>query len=155
MIELVATLITTRVRAATSADVPSIVAMGERFVEAEYAAYLRLDGVSIAAYAQYLIGGGGVVFIAERDMEPVGMMALTTYQQPMSGERVASEVVWWMDEDARGGLAALRFVKAAKQWAREQGATRLDMVAPSDRLCRFYEQIGMSKVETHYQWDLR
>jgi len=139
------------IRQATAEDVPAIVAMGERFIATEYPQAIRFNPQGIAALAQALIAGAGVVFLADDFSGTVGMMALTTYAQPMSQELVATEVVWWMEPEARGGRAAMKLLKAGEAWARAQGATRFQMIAPSEDVCRFYERVGFERIEVHYQ----
>lgn len=140
-------------RRAEEADVPAIVAMGARFIDAEYPGAIRFSAEGIGTLARNLIAGGGVVLVAEA-IAPVGMMALSTYLHPMSGERIATEIVWWMDPDARGGRAALKLFAAGEAWAREQGAVKLQMIAPSDKVGQFYERLGFERIEVHYQRSL-
>ena len=138
-------------RHAVEADIPQIVAMGSRFIDSEYAGYLTFSPRTIADFAQRLITGAGVVFLAEAETRIVGMMAMTTYPHPFSGETIATEVVWWMEPEARGGSAALRLFAESEAWARSQGATKLQMIAPSDHVAQFYERIGFERIEVHYQ----
>lgn len=139
------------IRQATHADIPRIVAMGERFIDDVYPAALTFNGEALSTLAAQLIDGAGVVFVAESGSGDVlGMMALIVVTQPMSGETVATELVWWIDPDARGGRAALALLATAEEWAKLQGAKRLQMIAPSDRVCRFYERLGFQRVEVAY-----
>jgi len=145
---------TTVIREATRADIPAIVRMGARFIETEYPAAIRFNGDQLGALTTSLLQGGGVVFVAAVGETLVGMMALTTYVHPMSGERIATEMVWWMEPEARGGRAALRLFDAAEAWARGQGATTFQMIAPSDKVAAFYERLGFARIEVHYQRSL-
>jgi len=90
----------------------------------------------------------------EQDGALVGMMALTTYTHPMNGDTIATEIVWWIQPEARGGRSALQLFKAGEAWAREQGATTFQMIAPSDQVGAFYERLGFTKIEVHYQRSL-
>lgn len=141
-----------RVRPATPADVPAIVAMGATFIETEYPGAVRFNPAQLATLAEALMAGtGSVVFVVEADAALLGMMALQTYAHPMSGDTIATELVWWVNPAARGGRAALQLLDAADRWARQQGATMLQMIAPSDKVARFYARVGFDKIETHYQ----
>lgn len=65
----------------------------------------------------------------------------------------AAELGWWMNEEHRGGSAALRLVRAFEGWAREQGALYVSLSAMRHgdtdvgRLCGIYEKMGYYEVE--------
>lgn len=139
------------IRRATHDDVPRIVAMGERFISDVYPAAITFNGDTLAALTTNLIDGAGVVFVAESATgDVIGMIALIVLMQPMSGETVATELVWWIHPDVRGGRAALELLAKAEEWAKSNGAKRLQMIAPSDKVCRFYERLGFQRVEVAY-----
>ena len=139
------------IRLATVEDIPAIAAMGAHFIETEYPGAIRFDAERLGTLTRSLIEGAGVVFVVEQDGALVGMMALTTYTHPMNGDPIATEIVWWIQPEARGGRAALQLFKAGETWARAQGATQFQMIAPSDKVGVFYERLGFAKIETHYQ----
>jgi RimJ/RimL family protein N-acetyltransferase len=138
------------IRRAVVEDVPRIAEMGARFIDTEYPHALRFDAEQLAATTQRLMAHG-LVLVADAGDGVVGMLALTTYQHPLSGDRIATEIVWWVDPEVRGGRAALQLFAAGEAWARAEGATHLQMIAPSDKVGRFYERLGFAKLETHYQ----
>lgn len=140
------------VRPATVHDVPVIVEMAEQFVrETSYAGHIALSVDRIAALAEGLIADtDGVVFVAEdRAGTVVGMIALKVFDHPMSGQRTASEFVWWVDPHHRG-RAGVRLLRVAEAWARARGAQVLQMVAPNARVGEFYTAIGYVPIETSY-----
>lgn len=145
-----------RIRQATLEDVPAIVAMGLRFAADEYRDYLRPDPAALEQLARNVITGAtSIGFVAEdADAALVGMIGLMTYQQPMAGALVATEIVWWMEPEARGARAAIHLLNKGETWAREQGATKFQMIAPTDHVGAFYERMGFKKLETHYQRSL-
>lgn len=142
------------IRTATREDVPRIVDMGARFIDTEYPGAVRFNPEMLAALTTALIDGAGTVLVVEAADELVGMMALQTYVHPMSGDLIATEIVWWMEPEARRGVTAIRLFIAGEQWAREQGATKLQMIAPSDKVGQFYERLGFERIEVHYQRSL-
>lgn len=136
------------IRPATSDDIPRIVEMGAEFIETTFPAAMTFNGPAIAALTQQLIDKpDGAVFVAERDGRVTGMIALIVMRQPMTDELLAVELVWWVDRKGHDGM---RLLAAAKEWGRAQGATKLQMIAPSDRICTLYERLGFAKVETAY-----
>lgn len=141
------------VRRATRADVDAIVAMGLRFqADSSYAAYLRATAETMRALTLAVISNdASVLFVAEQDDAIIGMIAATLCANPMSGELVGTEVVWWMDPEARGGRTALRLVRAAENWARDCGAVVFQMAAPTAKVGHFYGVLGYDAIETHYQ----
>ena len=62
---------------------------------------------------------------------------------------MAGEVVYWVDEDARG--AGVRLLKAAEAWGRAHGAAFMQMISPNPRVDTFYERMGYAPVERTFQ----
>lgn len=138
------------IRHATHEDIPQIVRMGANFIDDVYPAAITFNADTLATLTAQLIDGTGAVFVSENDHDVDGMIALIIVRQPMSGELVATELVWWMNPEARGGRTAIRLLSQAEAWAKAQGATRLQMIAPNDKVCQFYEQLGFKRVEVAY-----
>jgi GNAT superfamily N-acetyltransferase len=139
------------VRPATLDDVAAIVTMAGAFVEqTDYSRHLTISPSHVASLAEALIqDGAGAVLVAESGGSVIGMLALKAFEHPMSGQRIATEFVWWVDPAHRGS-AGVRLLKAGERWAREAGATALQMVAPNARVGAFYEAVGYQSVETSY-----
>ena len=140
------------IRRATPDDLDVIVAMALRFqATTSYAQHLRATEATFRALAtQLLASPEAAIWVADRDGQVVGMIAAALYTQPMSGERIGSEVCWWMDPEARGGRTAIRLVRAAEQWAQAQGATVFQMMAPTKAVGALYEALQYAPIETHY-----
>ncbi len=137
-------------REATPADVPALVAMGERFLASVYAQLVHANADSLRAFSTGLLASpDAVIYVAEIDAVVVGMMGLMRYMHPMSGEPTVSEVMWWMDPDARG--SGVRLFRVGEAWARAQGATVIQMIAPTPDVASFYTRVGYVPVETTYQ----
>lgn len=144
------------IRAATVDDVPALVRMGQHFADSEYRGFLPATPDALTALAHALLAGPtSVVFVAEIDGAVGGMLAASTYLQPMSGETIATEIAWWMDPAVRGSRAALRLLQTAEAWARDRGAAKFQMIAPTDHVGAFYERLGFTRIEIHYQKELR
>lgn len=139
------------IRQAAGADVPRLVAMGERFItETGYHALLPVNAAQITALMQDLVSGSASsILVLERDGALIGMIGLYAFRHPISGEAVASEVFWWVEPEARGG--GLRLLTAAEAWAAAQGAVLLQMIAPTPAVERIYTRRGYVPVERLYQ----
>jgi N-acetylglutamate synthase-like GNAT family acetyltransferase len=65
--------------------------------------------------------GAGVIWVAERDNEIVGMLACIRQQNIWNPKvMLLSELAFWVEEEFRGGSAAYRLLKAYEQYAEEQ-----------------------------------
>lgn len=143
----------TAIRPATEADIPRLVAMGERFIsETAYRDRITNSPDAMWTLAERLLGGGedATILVAERDGAVIGMIGLVAFAHHISGERFVGEVCWWVDPEARGS-AGVRLLKAAEQWARERGAVALQMIAPTEHVAGIYQALGYTPVETTFQ----
>lgn len=141
------------IRPAVASDVPEIVTMAEAFVSStEYRTILALDAQKVGELATGLIDSpDGVVLVAQgAGGDLIGMLALCVFEHPMSRERVAGELVWWVSPDRRGRAGGALFV-AGERWVRDQGAAVWHMIAPTPEVEAIYAQRGFEKVETAYQ----
>lgn len=138
---------------AVAADVPAIVRQALDFnALTPYAAHIVFDPARIAAVAQQLIDSPqGLMLVAKRDGEVVGMLAAALSVHPFSGEIHATEMAWWMTPSTRGGRAAYRMFRQYFAWARAHAADVIQMVAPDSPSARFYVRCGFTPVETLYQ----
>jgi len=146
-----------RIRAAAQQDIPRLVEMGCRLLSDSYPAHLTPNADALDALALRLMTGGEdtTLLVAETDGQAVGMLGLMAYAHPMSGERIAAEACWYVDPEARG-TAGLRLLRAGEQWARERGATALQMIQPfaADRIGDLYARLGYAPVEVTWQKSL-
>jgi GNAT superfamily N-acetyltransferase len=125
--------------------------MGERFLtETVYRGRVAVNPAQMTTLVDGLIAGeNGEIFVAEQAGELVGMIGLLVFQHPIAGERTVSELFWWVEPEHRGG--GVRLLKRAEQWAREQGAVKLFMVAPTAAVGTLYERLGYEYLEAAYQ----
>ena len=140
------------IREATVRDIPRLVDMGTRFVQqTEYAAHVPVNPGQMARTAEWLIESEtGTVLVAEKDGRLVGMLGLTHFTHPLSGLPTTGELFWWSESPGEG----LRLLKRGEQWAREQGAITMQMIAPNERVGAVYERLKYQRTETNYQRSL-
>lgn len=140
------------IRLATAADIPAIVQMALHFgATPDYAQKIRIDAATVGRLTETLLQNPDalVLVFGEEDQDPTGLLAVLLFPHLMSGELIASEIVWWMEPTRRG--EGVQMLREAEAWAREKGAAALQLIAPSDRVGRFYERTGYSWVEASYQ----
>jgi GNAT superfamily N-acetyltransferase len=126
------------IRAATMEDIPQIVEMAERFYpESPYPAIYgdmpkaQAAGLAIVAM-QGLADSGiapGVMLVAEQDGVLIGMLCCHIDPATFTPAVIAAELVWWVEPEHRGGMTAVRLLRAGETAARERGATVFNMAA--------------------------
>jgi GNAT superfamily N-acetyltransferase len=137
------------IRAATEADIPALVAMGQQFrAQTGYRTIIAESAAQMATLCRQLLGGLGTILVLEHDGALVGMIGLHCAPHFLSLEMMAGEVFWWVDPSRRGH--GLRLLRAAEAWARDQGAVSLQLIAPDERVERLYERLGYRAIERTY-----
>jgi hypothetical protein len=79
------------------------------------------------------------------------MIGLLVFAHPMSGERVASEVFWWTNPEARG-VHGVKLLRMGEEWARTQDVVAFHMIAPDVRVGSLYARRGYREVETVWEY---
>lgn len=146
------------IRRARSADVPTIVVLGIRFItESPFRGLIIPDPDNLRAIVDALLAHGYVAVAERAPFGVVGIFGAQLQVHPMSGEVVATEVVWYVDPAHRRSSAGGRLLAAAERWAREAGAVRVQMIQPAgnDRLADHYRRRGYVEVETVWQKNLQ
>ena len=144
------------IREGTADDLPRIVAMFADFVSStQYAQYVGNDPKYSADMMRRMMESPDcAIFVVDSDDGVIGMLGVMVFIQPFSGEKIASELFWWLDPKHRGhGVWLLR---RGESWARSQSAKRMSMMAPIDkpRVGEIYEAVGYREVERVFQRDL-
>lgn len=137
------------IRLACESDVPRLVEMGLRFRrETGYCQHLAESAGNMAQTATRLIESGGVL-VSERAGQIVGMIGIFLFPHFLSGEMTAGEVFWWVEPEHRG--EGIKLLREAEKQARERGAVKLQMIAPTAKVAALYERLGYEFVESAYQ----
>lgn len=119
------------VRKATKEDLPDLICMGRKFFEESgFSAETSFDLASVSKMLIHLIEGGGVVFVAEKDGQSIGIAAAMTFPYYFNLNcKAGQELFWWLDPQFRGGTLGVRLLKALEAWAQEQGCQTFTMVS--------------------------
>jgi RimJ/RimL family protein N-acetyltransferase len=141
-------------RDATSADAAEIERMGLRFLsdEGPYRGRFKTSPEALRRLLELMLRPTALALVLEA--EPgrlVGMFGAFLFEHPITGQRVASELCWWVDPEARGAsVKATSMVQVAVRWAQDAGAEWFEVIAPNERISAFYERIGFYKADTHH-----
>jgi len=95
------------------------------------------------------------LFILLRNNEPIGYMGVTCFKSPIGNQLIANEHFWYVLTEFRG-YSTLLLIKKAHEWAKSKGCSHIIFNTSNlasdihDKLCQFYERLGMKKFETSY-----
>lgn len=144
------------VRPATGRDIPSIVEMGKRFhARTAYGALAPLDEATVLARLdREIVRERGVVFIAEGEGRTLGMLG-ATIGSPWFNERikVAIELFWWVDEEARRSGAGRELLEELERWWPSRASGLLMMRTPNIEpalMDRLYRMRGFVPWDQYY-----
>ncbi len=147
------------IREAKGEDIPRILEMAARFIhETSYREQVAENPEQMAHTLAFAMQRDkGRVLVAEQDGRLSGMLIFLLFPHYVSGEKIAGELVWWVEPEFRYGKAALLLLKEAKKMATELGAVKMQMVAPvtAPKVGQMYAKLGYTAIETSYQMDLR
>lgn len=90
------------------------------------------------------------------DEEFTGFIAANSYVWMLDPSiKVACELAWWVNPEARGQGIAKQLVEGYEAWAREIGCKHIEMSAlaktDSDDLSRFYNKIGFNMIQRTFR----
>ena len=86
---------------------------------------------------------------------PIGIIGLRFFESPIGNQRMADEHFLYVMPENRG-ISSMRLFKSAKFLANRKGCSHRILNASNlasdmhDKVCKFYERIGMKKFETSY-----
>jgi GNAT superfamily N-acetyltransferase len=110
-------------------------------------------GKTVAVFHEMIESQEGVVFIADIG-HPVGCLMGRIHEWIFSREKVAAELLWWVDPEHRRTTIARDLQQTFNEWAISQGADILQMsMAETDQaplIDRFYRRQGFKHTESHY-----
>jgi hypothetical protein len=139
------------IREATEDDIPEMLMMGKDFITStSYKDVLSFNETQLATLLRGLIEKDTGLLLVAVDSHIKGAIGMVVHRHPMSNELVSSEAFWWMNKDDRAGFDAVRLLLKAEVWVKSQGARWAHMVAPNQKVGRFYERLGYVPLETHY-----
>lgn len=97
---------------------------------------------------------GGTILVAIENSALMGFMALIIVPSEFGNQTWAIEKGWYVRP--RSKSSAIKLYRKAEIWCKEKGCSHLIMTASRgasslhDKVCKFYERMGMKQFETSY-----
>lgn len=144
------------IREAVEGDIPNLVSLGKMFLdESGYGDIVSFNPFKAHETLKGIIGGNGVVFVAEREGLVVGGLGLLQYTMYFSDDPVAVELFWWMHPSHRNGMDGPRMLKRALEWGKERGLrmlTMVDLPQINSKAPDLYAKFGGEQIERTWVW---
>ena len=142
------------VRDAGEADLMRVFEMGVAFLVSapDYSSIVEWTPEKVEELTRWLtLGETNRVLVLEHvDGALVGMLCLAITPNLWGNGTIAEEVAWWVEPGHRG-RAGLKLLGAGEEWARQEGALVLRMVAPrGSQIGTVYERRGYIPLESIY-----
>jgi len=96
---------------------------------------------------------GGAILVMLDETKAIGFLTLIVVPSELGNQLWAHEKGWYVLPNTRSGM---RLYRQAEKWCKENGCSHLVMSASNlasnlhDKVCRFYDHMGMQKFETSY-----
>lgn len=134
------------IRPATHADIPRLVELGAILHSTtNYRDRVYMPGKT-GEFLGSLIGGLGVMFVAEVGGDLVGGLAGALTEQWFNNDLIAYDYCLFVEPSRRQGLIAVRLVLAFQEWAKIKGAKEIHMGVTTEvnvsSTARLYARLG-------------
>jgi GNAT superfamily N-acetyltransferase len=142
------------VRELAPSDKPSILALAlESWSDAPFRDETP-NAERIEASADWFIGSADAKGWLLVDGETIrGVLGVLFTNHLFTGRRIGIQWWWWVQPSARNG-SGLLLLREAEKWAKEHGATALQLLAPSPAFRSLCERLDYNPVEMMYQKEL-
>ncbi|MGD9682609.1 MAG: GNAT family N-acetyltransferase [Candidatus Obscuribacterales bacterium] len=94
----------------------------------------------------------GIVLVALKGSEAVGMIVAMADYPPMSSDLMSTELAWWIEPEHRKSRRSLLLFETYEAWAKKIGCKYIHSayLEGSTELTSFYNRKGYKKVETSF-----
>jgi GNAT superfamily N-acetyltransferase len=148
------------IRPASFLDIPSIINLGNRYVEEEVkkvAHHCAVWDAETSAHflCQSLTSSDMFLWVAVDDGELVGFLWAATHPMaPWNPAMVASDMLFYVVPEKRGSLIGMRLVKEYKAWAESMACVEVRLSIASgineERVGRMFNRLGFETFGTVY-----
>jgi Sortase and related acyltransferases len=141
--------------ARTEADIAAMIALGrELHVESRFRTLALDEDRMLAIGRRGLENGNPALMVAERNGEIVGMATVILGDYFFSPVRTATVQLLYVLPKARGGLAAVKLLRAIRRWAEQNGARDIHVNVTTGidaaRTDRFLRKMGFRQTGGNY-----
>lgn len=137
-----------KLRLATMDDLPDIVVLGRIMHDESTFAPMDYDVDRVKETIGDLIDKSQFVVVAEgKNGELIGGMAGMVTQSWFGCDMVANDLALFVTRDERGGMAAVKLIKAFVQWAKLAGAKQIrpGVTTGHERAEKLFERLGFAR----------
>lgn len=148
-----------KLRPATRTDLPAMLALGPMIhAESRFAAF-PYDPAKLSKSLEHLIAlqdkGAHLCLLAEnREGQLIGGFIGALEEYFFSSVKTANSILIWVAPDYRGSAAALRFISAFRDWAKNRGAVEVCILVAGGvaigRTDRFLRKLGFHQTGGNY-----
>lgn len=140
------------VRQAVPVDLPRLIEMGRNFFLASKYSDVTTFSETWFAASMKKVMEEGVLVVATKGREVVGMAAALVYPFYFSGEMTAQEMFWWVEPEHRG--VGMELLEALIDGVKDRGAKSLSMIALDaldvEKVSGIYEKEGFRPSERSF-----
>jgi len=135
---------------ATDDDIGRVRMMGLRFLGTNpFGSPAPPDLARLDVAIGVCLATGTILLAKLPTWKTVGMLALYTIPHPLTGERTAEEIAWWVEPEHRSDRVGVKLLGAGIEWARQVGVSCLRMNAPAgSKVGIVLERHGFRPIET-------
>ena len=144
------------VRLATPQDFEPMIEMGARMHAAGKYAFLPYDKAKLLALAKGLHDSpNGILIVAAEDNRLIGMIVGFVEEFYFCRQKLARDLLVWVEESERGSKAGTYLISAFEEWAKSRGAVETCLCdtngGDSERIGALYRRIGYERVGGIYK----
>lgn len=144
------------IRVATQNDFPAMLEMGARMHAIGKYSFLPYDRKKLTKLANILHASqDGLLAIALDGDVPVGMIIGYAEEYYFCHEKLARDLLVWVEESERGGLAGSRLIGFFEDWAKSRGAVETCLCdtngGDSERIGGLYRRLGYERIGGIYK----
>lgn len=147
-----------KVEVATPEDAAEIAALGQILHDTSSYAAIPYRPAKVEALMRNLASGAGAVFVVRKDGEIVGGIAGSVAEHWFSDELLGFEYSFFVREDVRHGLTAVKLMSAFTIWCKARGAKRVRVGITTginvEGTAKLYRHIGFSDLGPLFEMEL-
>jgi GNAT superfamily N-acetyltransferase len=139
------------IRAIKTTDIPSLVRLGDSMHRLGIYADYNFDPAKLASHIKkFTVSPDATGFVYVKDGQVVGAILGYLDRHYFGHDLIAIQNGFFIEPEARGGMAAVRLMKAFHKWAQDQDVSCISFATSQsgkdDRWLKFCENMGYEHV---------